>query len=263
MDFDGTSVLHHAASNDQAAMCKFLIENGCKVNQTDKLGRTPLMDAAEIGSMQVINELVEHKADVNAVDRENHTALSYCIDFVSQKEPKFFECAVQLVEHGADANFPGKFANRTILHCAAAQGDLNLVQRLVEEHHADLRYYDNEGKVPLHYAHEQKHEEVEQYLEQADIRQSGGGCKLMMMMIITMIMISIFEKSVVFSTRGFKLCFRILSACDSKICFENATTRSICRYLTPFLCFCHLRLRAANMRFSVIYPLHSVLFPSL
>lgn len=134
------------------------------------------MDAAEIGSMQVINELVEHKADVNAVDRENHTALSYCIDFVSQKEPKFFECAVQLVEHGADANFPGKFANRTILHCAAAQGDLNLVQRLVEEHHADLRYYDNEGKVPLHYAHEQKHEEVEQYLEQADIRQSGGGC---------------------------------------------------------------------------------------
>ena len=38
MGFDGTTCLHHAASNDQAAMCELLISNGCDVNLKDKLG---------------------------------------------------------------------------------------------------------------------------------------------------------------------------------------------------------------------------------
>merc|ERR1719384_2105610 len=80
MDFDGTICLHHAASNDQSEMCEFLISKGCSVNQRDKLGRTPLMDAAEIGSIKVIDILVQNNADVNAEDREHHTALSSCIN---------------------------------------------------------------------------------------------------------------------------------------------------------------------------------------
>merc|ERR1712045_887090 len=113
-------------------MCDFLISAGCSAKSTDKLGRTPLMDAAEIGSIKVIDVLVENGAEVNAEDREHHTALSYCIDFVSKKEPKFFDSAVRLVQHGANPIYAGKFANRTILHCAAAQGNLELVQQLVE-----------------------------------------------------------------------------------------------------------------------------------
>jgi len=169
MDFDGTICLHHAASNDQPEMCQFLIQSGCNVNQTDKLGRTPLMDAAEIGSIEVIDILVQNHADVNAEDREHHTALSYCIDFVSKKEPKFFDSAVRLVGHGANPIYAGKFANRTILHCAAAQGNLSLVKQLVEVHKAPVRMYDNDGKTPIHYAHEHGHEEVEQYLQSADV----------------------------------------------------------------------------------------------
>merc|ERR1719229_30163 len=166
MDFDGTICLHHAASNDQAEMCEFLISKGCSVNQRDKLGRTPLMDAAEIGSIEVIDILVANHAEVNAEDREHHTALSYCIDFVSKKEPKFFDSAVALVNHGANPNYAGKFANRTLLHCAAAQGNLELVQQLVEVNKAALRVYDNEGKTPIKYAMEHKHQDVYDYLQQ-------------------------------------------------------------------------------------------------
>jgi len=173
MDFDGTICLHHAASNDQPDMCQFLIEAGCEVNQRDKLGRTPLMDAAEIGSIEVIKVLYDNAADVNAEDREHHTALSYCIDFVSKKEPKFFDSAVQLVQHGANPNYAGKFANRTLLHCAAAQGKLELVKKLVETHKAALRVYDNEGKTPLAYAHEHKHDQVISYLEAASVEPNG------------------------------------------------------------------------------------------
>ena len=38
MGFDGTTCLHHAASNNQAEMCELLISNGCDVNLKDKLG---------------------------------------------------------------------------------------------------------------------------------------------------------------------------------------------------------------------------------
>jgi len=177
MDFDGTICLHHAASNDQPEMCAFLISKGCSVNQRDKLGRTPLMDAAEIGSMEVINVLVQNNADVNAEDREHHTALSYCIDFVSKKEPKFFDSAVCLVGHGANPNYAGKFANRTLLHCAAAQGNLDLVRQLIETNKAAWRVYDNEGKTPLKYALEHKHAEVHEYLQQKIMEDTEGCCK--------------------------------------------------------------------------------------
>lgn len=175
MEFDGTICLHHAASNDQPEMCEFLIEKGCDVNQTDKLGRTPLMDAAEIGSIDVINILIKNNADVNAEDNEHHTALSYCIDFVSRKEPKFFDAAVQLVHHGANPNYAGKFANRNLLHCAAAQGNLELVQQLVQEHRAAIRVFDNEGKSPLKYAQEHRHAEVAEYLQQM-LDQENKSC---------------------------------------------------------------------------------------
>mmetsp|Transcript_50500 Transcript_50500/g.61923 ORF Transcript_50500/g.61923 Transcript_50500/m.61923 type:complete len:270 (-) Transcript_50500:313-1122(-) len=164
MDFDGTICLHHAASNDQPEMCEFLIKHGCDVNHTDKLGRTPLMDAAEIGSSAVINVLINNDAEVNAEDKEHHSALSYCIDFISRKEPKFFQAAITLINHDANPNYAGKFANRMILHCAAAQGRLELVKQLVNDHQALIRVYDNENKTPIDYARENKHKEVEEFL---------------------------------------------------------------------------------------------------
>lgn len=179
MDFDGTICLHHAASNDQSEMCEFLIKKGCNVNQCDKLLRTPLMDAAEIGSIDVINVLCEHGADVNAEDREHHTALSYCIDFVSKKEPKFFETAVALVNRGANPNYAGKFANRTLLHCAAAQGNLELIMQLVETNRASLRVYDNEGKTPIKYAMENKHQDCVDYLESRISMENNPCCNIL------------------------------------------------------------------------------------
>ena len=173
MDFDGTICLHHAASNDQPEMCRFLIESGCKVNQTDKLGRTPLMDAAEIGSIKVIDALIEKQADVNMEDRENHTALSYCIDFVSDKEPKFIKCAIRLVQCGANPNYPGKFAKRTLLHCAAAQGNFVVVHQLLCDYKAVVRVFDGDRKMPVDYARKHNHQRVEELLQAADVPEGG------------------------------------------------------------------------------------------
>ena len=147
-------------------MCELLISKGCSVNEGDILGRTPLMDAAEIGSIKVIDALVTNYADVNAEDREHHTALSYCVDFISKKESKFLDSAVQLLQYGANPNYGGKFTNRTLLHYAAARGHLELVQQLTEIYHATIKVFDIKQKTPLKYAMEHKHQDIYIYLQQ-------------------------------------------------------------------------------------------------
>ena len=188
-------------ANDQAEMCRFLIKNKCEVNAIDRLGRTPLMDAAEvgkfktktnkqtnkqantwtckkkkknqkIGSIEVIRVLIEAGAQINATDKEGYAAISYCVDLVSASEPKFMEACEELIKHNANPNFKGKFYRRTILHCAAAQGKEELVRKLVESHNAEVDVVDSEGKTPIFYANEQNHTTIVQFLENA--RRNNG-----------------------------------------------------------------------------------------
>jgi len=180
MDFDATLPLHHAASNAQAEMCEFLIEKKCDVDALDKLKRTPLMDAAEVGCLEAVKVLLKHNANIQAIDSEGFNALSYCIDFVSKRDQKFYETAKYLVQNGADVNSEGKFARRTILHCAAAQGDIEFVHDLVGNKGARVRVKDNEGKAPIDYAKQTNNKDMTEYLEQNAGRGGGScGCAIM------------------------------------------------------------------------------------
>ena len=132
------------------------------------------MDAAEIGSVEVINVLVQNQAKVNMEDKEHHAAVSYCLDFISKDEPKFFNSALALINHGANPNYAGKFTNRTLLHYAAAAGQTELVKQLIEENNAYPQPVDDEGKTPLDYALENEKEDCRLYLEQA--MPGGTGC---------------------------------------------------------------------------------------
>ena len=170
-EFDGTICLHYAASNGHPEICKLLLRSGSKVNTKNRLGWTPLMDGAEIGCVEVIDILIKEGADVNMENREQHTALSYCVDSVSSREPQFFDCALRLLEHGANPNSSGPCTGRTLMHCAVVQGNLDLVKKLVEEYEADVRYYDNEGKTALEYAKEQGFDVMERYLKNAVLEQ--------------------------------------------------------------------------------------------
>jgi len=151
-------------------MVNFLLQNGFDVNITDKLNRTPLMDAAEMGNDKIVQYLIEQKADVNLEDKENRTALSYCIDYIDIPKPiqsniqssiktdngnvnnnnnnqvvnipnittlnsteklnKFENCALALIENNANVNTAGKFNNSTLLHYAALRGNLDLCRKI-------------------------------------------------------------------------------------------------------------------------------------
>lgn len=197
MAFDGTTCLHHAASNEQAEMCELLLSEGCVVNKQDKLGRTALMDAAEVGAVKVMEVLVgDYNADVRIVDKEQHTAISYCLDFIGEQNSnsnresenksdekgggdRFLLAALCLIEHGADPNYSGKFTGRTLLHYLAAQGNLEKVKMLIQDHRAETQPVDQDGKTPLDYAQEKKHQHVVDYLEFAI--PHGGGCACLIM----------------------------------------------------------------------------------
>jgi len=184
MAFDGTTCLHHAASNEQAEMCELLLSEGCEVDKQDKLGRTALMDASEVGAVKVMEVLVEHNANVKVEDKEQHTAISYCLDFIGDKErsdeedgaaggDRFLLAALCLINAGADPNYAGKFTGRTLLHYLAAQGDLERVKMLIQDHRAETQPMDQDGKTPLDYAKERGHQDVVDFLEFA-IPDSGA-----------------------------------------------------------------------------------------
>lgn len=177
--FDGATCLHYAASQGQPEMCSFLITNGCQVNQKDKLGRTPLMDAAEVGCLAVIKVLIDNQADISLVDNNDHSAVAYCLDFVSTDDPKFYNASLCLIQKGADPNNHGKFTHKTLLHHVAARGDLEYCRRLIEDEKVCATPVDDEGKTPLDYAVEFKMADVINYLEKAIPKSRACECVLL------------------------------------------------------------------------------------
>ena len=135
------------------------------MDRQDKLGRTALMDAAEIGSVDVITVLSENKANLDEEDKQGHTAVSYALDFISKDEERFLEAAQCLIEKGANPDAAGKFSNRTLLHYVASQGELHFVKKLIEEYNANPLQKDDSGRTPLDLARENKHEDVINYLQ--------------------------------------------------------------------------------------------------
>jgi len=166
IDFDGTTCLHHAATNNQYEMVEFLVSLGLNINAVDKLNRTPLMDASEMGNEKIVKYLLDHHADVNIKDKEGNSALSYCLGFINPSQPQFEKCALHLIESGIDANSVGKFSNSTLLHYAARTGNIKLCQKLVEHCKATVLMYDRNRKTPIKLAQESHHDNVANYLIQ-------------------------------------------------------------------------------------------------
>lgn len=69
----GDTLLTNAAESERPDKIEFMLNNGAKVNATNKRGYTPLMIAAKQGNAKVVKLLLSHKADVHikASDGQN------------------------------------------------------------------------------------------------------------------------------------------------------------------------------------------------
>ncbi|ETO10326.1 hypothetical protein RFI_27049 [Reticulomyxa filosa] len=182
--FDGSTPLHIASRANQIEMVTFLIDQGYEIDNANKLKRTPLMEASACGNVDMVKLLCGKGADIDKRDQQQKTALrfrsffffilppafkkkkkKFIMYYYPKKKVPFFLKKIVLVELGADVDVSGGFANGvTILHCAAAQGDVEFVKFLVEIKGANVFSGDDNGKTPLDYAILKQKDDVVSYL---------------------------------------------------------------------------------------------------
>jgi ankyrin repeat protein len=144
---------------------KYLCDNGAHLNIPGVFQRTPLHSAAWFGDSEMVQLLLDYKADTNARCKNDWTPLHEAAQGLSS--PKSIsgppDVARLLLERGADVNVLDK-NNVTPLHVAARNGRVGVV-RVLLEHGANVGAEDNEGRTPLHAAAEASYKSEDERAE--------------------------------------------------------------------------------------------------
>jgi ankyrin repeat protein len=161
---------------------KLLCHNGAHVDVRGQEGMTPLMSAVWYGDLEMVQILLDCKADVSARSVNNYAPIHYVsqgpLSLTTPHDiPQLFpDIARLLLGHGADLNARTN-GGWTPLHAAAgcrmvvfvsvtrakdnesqarwrvaAEEESVKVVRVMLEHGADVGAEDNEGRIPLHAA---------------------------------------------------------------------------------------------------------------
>ena len=151
--------LRAAARRNDSGRVSALIESGVPVDATDKNGRTPLLDAIDNQSKDVIPVLIKMRASVNQVDNYGETPLGLA---VAKADIKTIQL---LLKAGAKVNTLDKRGD-TVLYSAISQGDEALVKLLLSSK-ANVNITDKQGVTPLELAERKNNEEIIALLQQA------------------------------------------------------------------------------------------------
>lgn len=145
---------------------KLLVKNGADIHTADKLRRTTLHCAAEVGEVAISSSLLENGANFNAKDAQERIVLQLALEgrqFTVVKEKQ--HAAVRLlIERGANLNAKGRYG-LTLLHIYAQRGNRIQVQLLLE-YGANVNVRDNIGHTPLFLANYHGHEAVAELLRE-------------------------------------------------------------------------------------------------
>ncbi|XP_042297122.1 ankyrin repeat and EF-hand domain-containing protein 1 [Sceloporus undulatus] len=179
---NGDSALHLACVANDIDMCNFLLEIGAHPDVQDRMGRTPVMKAAELGHDLALDVLVQAEADMTIVDAEGKGVLFYCIlptkrhyrcvqmalefgadvnNCTFEGKPVFVqaceqaheikEICMQFLERGANPNATNPATGRTALMEASREGVVEIVRGIVERG-GDVNVFDNERHHAAHFA---------------------------------------------------------------------------------------------------------------
>lgn len=141
--YDHRTALHLAASEGHMDVLNFLIrEVKVPVNQHDRWGNTAMDDAVRANKQTAITFLEEHGA------RRGHAADAATFDLCGAASRGDVELLRELVRQGGDAGMCN-YDQRTPLHLAAAENQLNAARYLLEEGQVDVDAADRWGNTPL------------------------------------------------------------------------------------------------------------------
>ncbi|XP_050795341.1 protein phosphatase 1 regulatory subunit 16A isoform X1 [Gopherus flavomarginatus] len=170
---DGLTALHQCCIDDFGDVVALLLEAGADVNACDSELWTPLHAAATCGHLHLVELLINHGANLLAVNADGNMPYDLCEDEVTldyietamadqgitqekieearaATEHSMVEDIRKLLQAGADLNTPLDHS-ATLLHIASANGYLEAAELLLE-HKASMSAKDNDGWEPLHAA---------------------------------------------------------------------------------------------------------------
>ena len=151
--FRPTVTLLTAAEMGNLETCRQFLAGGADVNSWK--AKIPLHKAVEGDHLEVVELLLEHKADVNAKDRVNRTALGVAAERLEGDSETKKKVAQLLLVHHANILTHG-YLRQTALQMAAFQGNTSILEVLVE--HARDKIEDApRGSTPLQLAAKRGH----------------------------------------------------------------------------------------------------------
>ena len=124
-EFHGVTPLMFASRIGAQVIVKLLIEKGARLNDTDTLGKTALIQAAYKGHLDTVSFLLQHGANPNAETNQQWTALMFAA------ERGELEILKILLRHGARADFQNKLAMSSAMY-ASQKGHFEIVQFLLK-----------------------------------------------------------------------------------------------------------------------------------
>lgn len=144
-----TQALHEAIdTNDLKALRTLLASHPDYI--PGEGGDMPLRQPARYANREIVEVLLQAKADVNAKDSLQNAPLhevgSYAVPGVAERAASV---GVLLLRHGADIN-ARNYLGMTPLHYAAATGNAEWVETLLQNG-ADVHAQTNRGETPLQY----------------------------------------------------------------------------------------------------------------
>lgn len=135
--------LREAVTKNDVKKMEDLIQKGADVNSRDDRGRTPLMLAAEAGSVQTMNALVKkYKADVNAKDNSGQTALMKAA--IANKN----DAVKGMIDLKANVDTRDQLGRTALMHASRGLNE-EVAKTLLNDGYADANIKDNDGKTAL------------------------------------------------------------------------------------------------------------------
>jgi ankyrin repeat protein len=139
IDGDTDKLYSVLRNGDLAGLQKFL-DQGISANARDGRQITPLMYAAEVGSVEAMRILIERGADVNAQNAFGSTALMWSGADAAKVR--------LLLDHGADVNKTAKTGRTALIIAAFSPSSADVVRMLIAKS-ADISATDQNGLTPL------------------------------------------------------------------------------------------------------------------
>lgn len=193
-DQEGRTALHYAALNGHVDICKFLLQQGCNIDDRDVLGYTPLHRAASKGHVEAIELLLTSKCNVDSQDEHGNGAIheaswngfsqtlevliKYHCNIILTNKSGFTalhlasqnghnQSARVLLYAGCNADLKNNYGD-TALHTAARYGHAGVTRILISAR-CRLNEQNKNGDTALHISSALKRKKIAKLLVEAGI----------------------------------------------------------------------------------------------